>query len=69
VKSPKRIAIIIGAGFLAFAPPGTLIFAAVLIIGFVGNAWLVAGGAVGLVVIGVSLLVWRRQAAKGPPPG
>jgi hypothetical protein len=32
------------AGFLLFAPPGTLVFGALLVIGLVGNVWVVAGG-------------------------
>jgi membrane protein implicated in regulation of membrane protease activity len=39
MKSPKRIAALLLAGFLAFAPPGTMIFLLALAIGLVGRRW------------------------------
>jgi nitrate reductase gamma subunit len=41
-----------------------LIFGFMIILGVVGNVWLVAGGALGLVVIGVTWLMIRRRAGK-----
>lgn len=64
MKSPKRIAILLTTAFLAFAPPGTLIFGFMIILGIVGNVWLVAGGALGVVVIGVTWLLIRSRAVK-----
>ncbi|MBC7911324.1 MAG: hypothetical protein H7Y30_12530 [Pyrinomonadaceae bacterium] len=64
MRSPKRIAVLLITGFFAFAPPGTLIFGFMIILGIVGNVWLVAGGALGLVVIGVTWLMIRRRAGK-----
>lgn len=63
MKSPKRIAVILITGFLAFAPPGTMIFLTMLVIGIVGNVWLVAGGAFGLAATGAVWLVLRRRRA------
>ncbi|CAN5657574.1 MAG: hypothetical protein H0T77_05980 [Pyrinomonadaceae bacterium] len=64
MRSPKRIAVLITTGFFAFAPPGTLIFGFMIILGVAGNVWLVAGGAFGLLVIGGTWLMIRRRAGK-----
>ncbi len=64
MKSPKRVAVLLITGFFAFAPPGTLIFGFMIILGVVGNVWLVAGGALGLVAIGVAWLMIRTRAGK-----
>jgi hypothetical protein len=37
MKSPKRVAALLLAGFLAFAPPGTMILLLALIVGVVGR--------------------------------
>ena len=60
MKSPKRIATLLLAGFLAFAPPGTLLFLFALLVGVVGRrwAWPLAGLCVGL---GATLLLLRRR--------
>lgn len=63
MKSPKRIAVILITGFLAFAPPGTMIFLTMLVIGIVGNVWLVAAGALGLAATGATWFVLRRRRA------
>jgi membrane protein implicated in regulation of membrane protease activity len=62
MKRPRRIAALLLAGFLAFAPPGTMIFLLALVAGFVGNRW--AAGAVVLcaAAAAVLLLVRRRRA-------
>ncbi|HEX3559951.1 MAG TPA: phage holin family protein [Pyrinomonadaceae bacterium] len=63
----KRVAVLLGAGFLAFAPPGTLIFGAILILGLIGKAWLLAAGVCGLLaIVAVFLLVRRNSAARAP---
>ncbi len=64
MKSLKRIAVLAITGFFAFAPPGTLIFGFMIILGVVGNVWLAAGGAFGLVVLGVTWLIIRRRVGK-----
>lgn len=61
MKSPKRIAVLLITGFFAFAPPGTLIFGLMLIIGIVGNVWLVVTGALGLAALCALWLVLRRR--------
>lgn len=64
MKSPGRIAALLLGGFLAFAPPGTLIFGFMIILGFVGNVWLVVGGGAGLIAVGVTWLLIRKRASK-----
>ncbi len=60
----KRIAALLIAGFLAFAPPGTLVFIALVILQLLGTAWLVAGGILFLVALAAWLL--RRRFLRKP---
>ncbi|MCA1614572.1 MAG: hypothetical protein LC795_10625 [Acidobacteria bacterium] len=64
MKSPKRIAALLLAGFLAFAPPGTMIFLLALLVALAGR-W-GAAAAVLLAVAGVAalLIVRRRRRAR-----
>lgn len=64
MKSPKRIAAILLAGFLAFAPPGTLIFLFALLVGVVGRRWAVPLVALCLGAGVVLLLLRRRRRAR-----
>jgi membrane protein implicated in regulation of membrane protease activity len=72
VKRLKRIALLVAVGFLAFAPPGTLIVVGLLVAGSLGGRWALLAGA--LVFVGVAL-VWvvrrhrRRAAASEPSAG
>lgn len=63
LKSPKRIAAFLITGFLAFAPPGTIIFLVALAVGFVGHRW-AAVGAVFCVIAGAALLLLRRRSRQ-----
>jgi hypothetical protein len=73
MKSPKRIAALLLAGFLAFAPPGTMIFLLALFVGLFGRGRAAVFGAVGVVAVAALLLVRRRQArrrmGRGAEPG
>jgi positive regulator of sigma E activity len=60
MKSPKRIAAILLAGFLAFAPPGTLIFLLALVVGFAGRTR-AAAILLCVAVAAAALLVLRRR--------
>lgn len=64
MKSPKRIAALLVAGFLAFAPPGTLIFLLALFVGLFGRGAAAVVGALGVVGLAALLLVRRRQARR-----
>ena len=76
MKSPKRIAAVLLAGFLAFAPPGTMIFLFALLVAVAGR-WGAAVAVVGLVV-GAAFFIRRRRrraravaadAPEGPDAG
>lgn len=63
MKSPKRIAALLLAGFLAFAPPGTMIFLFALLVAFAGRAG--AAVAVALCAAGAAaLLILRRRRRR-----
>jgi len=64
VKRLKRTAGVLLAGFLMFAPPGTLIFLFLVILGLVRNVWLVVGGVVCLVVLAIAWLLRKKRAQK-----
>ena len=61
MKSPKRIAAIMLAGFLAFAPPGTLIFLFALLVGLVGRRWAVLLAALCVGAAAALLLIRRHR--------
>jgi membrane protein implicated in regulation of membrane protease activity len=62
MKSPKRIAALLLAGFLAFAPPGTMIFLLALVVGFAGRGWAAVFVALSLACVAALLFVRRRRA-------
>jgi positive regulator of sigma E activity len=63
MKSPKRIAALLLAGFLAFAPPGTMIFLLALLVGLAGRRGAAAAVALALAG-GAALLFLRRRRRK-----
>jgi membrane protein implicated in regulation of membrane protease activity len=67
VKRLKRIALFVLMGFLAFAPPGTLIVAGVVLSAFLGSAWYVVAAAAVLVVAALVLLLRRRRGKRRQP--
>jgi membrane protein implicated in regulation of membrane protease activity len=62
MKSPKRVAALLLAGFLAFAPPGTMIFLMALAVGLLGLRWAVTAAALFLCACAALLLMRRRRA-------
>jgi membrane protein implicated in regulation of membrane protease activity len=64
MKSIKRYAALLLAGFLAFAPPGTMIFLFALVVGFAGRRWAVAAAALCLCACAALLLLRRRRRAR-----
>ena len=60
MKSPKRIAAILLAGFLAFAPPGTMIFLVALLVALAGR-WGAAAAALLALAGGAAFLIMRRR--------
>jgi len=59
VQRLTRIAIWLLAGFLAFAPPGTLIFLSAMLFAWIGDPWLFAAVLTAIAAAGV--VVWRRR--------
>ena len=68
MKSPKRITALLLAGFLAFAPPGTMIFLLALFVGFAGRRWAASAAALCLVAGAAVLLYRRRRRRRSQPP-
>jgi hypothetical protein len=65
MKSLKRIAVLLLAGFLAFAPPGTMILLLALVVGFAGRRWAAGAAAVCLGAAAALLLLrFRRRRAR-----
>jgi hypothetical protein len=62
MKSPKRVAALLLAGFLAFAPPGTMIFLLALAAGLLGRRWAVLAAVLFLCACAALLLRRRRRA-------
>lgn len=60
----KRIAALGLAGFLAFAPPGTLIVLAALLFGLLGRSWLLLGLCSLVVLAGLAWLAWRWAMSR-----
>lgn len=69
MKSPKRIAALLLAGFLAFAPPGTMIFLLALFVGLFGRGWAAVVGSACVVAAAAFLLVRRRRARQSAGRG
>lgn len=65
MKSPKRVAALLFAGFLAFAPPGTMILLLGLALGLLGRRWAAFAAALCLCAC-AALLLRRRRRAAGP---
>ena len=65
----KSIASMIIGGFLLFAPPGTLVFIALVLAGWLGGVASIAVALAGLSCLGIAWLVIRRRAAKRRTPG
>lgn len=65
MKSPKRIAALLLAGFLAFAPPGTMIFLLALTVGLLGRRWAVLA-VLCLCACAAALLLLRSRRRAQP---
>jgi membrane protein implicated in regulation of membrane protease activity len=63
----KRIAALLVGGFFAFAPPGTLIFLALLAASLFGRWWVAAACAASLVAA-LAWLVFRKRLRTKPAP-
>jgi hypothetical protein len=64
MKKIKRILLVLLAGFLAFAPPGTMIVSTLLLIGLLRNYPLAAGCVLACAAALAAWLLWRRRSAR-----
>jgi high-affinity Fe2+/Pb2+ permease len=64
MKHLKKIFAALVLGFLAFAPPGTLIFIAVLLLGLMGKKWFIAGVAAGSILLVICAFINRERLLK-----
>ena len=64
MKRIKRVLLVLLAGFLAFAPPGTLILGFILLIGLFRNSPRAVGGVLALAAAGAAWLLWRRLSVR-----
>jgi hypothetical protein len=61
MKHLKKIFAALVLGFLAFAPPGTLIFIGILALSLLGKTWFIVGIASGFVALAVYGFVYRDR--------
>ncbi|HEX8248481.1 MAG TPA: hypothetical protein VF599_09940 [Pyrinomonadaceae bacterium] len=61
MKHLKKIFAALVLGFLAFAPPGTLIFIGVLLLSLLGRTWFIVGVAAGLILLAVYGFIYREK--------
>ncbi|MDQ3799506.1 MAG: hypothetical protein M3384_08655 [Acidobacteriota bacterium] len=66
MKHLKKIIVAAFLGFLAFAPPGTLIFIGVLALSLLGRTWFIVGLVAGLVFVAVYGFVYRERLSEIP---
>jgi len=64
MKHLKKICVAALLGFLAFAPPGTLIFIGVLLLSLLGKTWFLVGVVVGSVLLAIYGFVYRDRWLK-----
>jgi len=64
MKHLKKILAAAFLGFVAFAPPGTLIFIGVLILSFLGRTWFIVGMAAGLILLAIYGFIYREKLSK-----
>ena len=63
LKRLKRLAVLVVAGFFAFAPPGTLIVGAAVLFGLLGKVWLTVA-ATALATLAALWLVVKKRSAR-----
>jgi membrane protein implicated in regulation of membrane protease activity len=64
----QRIAVLLIGGFLAFAPPGTLVFGLLLFLALVKNFWARLAVLAAALAAALWLLLRRRRRARGKTP-
>jgi len=64
MKHVKKIFAAAVLGFLAFAPPGTLIFIGILLLSFLGKTWFIVGLSLGVVSLAVYGFIYREKMSQ-----
>jgi multisubunit Na+/H+ antiporter MnhB subunit len=64
MKSVKRALVLLLTGFLAFAPPGTMIFGVALILTLTDSVGLALGGVLITTILVVIWLLYTRSSRK-----
>ena len=64
MKHLKKIFTALILGFLAFAPPGTLIFIAIFTLSLLGKTWFILGLVTGLILLAAYAVVYRDKLAE-----
>jgi hypothetical protein len=62
--NPKKIAVLLVTGFFAFAPPGTLIFLALIAFGLFGKIGLIVIAAIGIIVSAFLIVKKKNKRAS-----
>ena len=60
----KALVVLVVTAFFVFAPPGTLIVAALVLLGFFGKRWMIVAGLVGAAAGTLWLLNRARQRTR-----
>jgi len=61
MKHLKKAIAALFFGFLAFAPPGTLIVIGVIVLGVLGKTWFIAGIIAALVLLVICAFVFKKR--------
>jgi hypothetical protein len=64
MKHLKKIFAAAFLGFLAFAPPGTLIFIGILLLSFLGRTWFIVGMSAGLGLLAIYGFIYREKLSE-----
>jgi hypothetical protein len=67
-KRIRRIAVLLVAGFLAFAPPGTMIVSLLLVWALIGRTWFIVACVCCVSLAAAALILRRRRATHGTKP-
>jgi len=64
MKQLKKIAAGLVVGFLALAPPGTLVFTAILAFGLLGKFWFVSAAVVSVISLAIYGFIQRDKLSE-----
>jgi hypothetical protein len=64
MKKIRRILILVLTGFIAFAPPGTLVLGVALLLTLTGSVWFVVAGVLVVSVLAAVWLLYKSSTHK-----